>query len=570
MLTVTPLKRRFLPQDFTLTTWEALEPYTKELENRSLDTLEDYQRFLDDSDELSRVMGENSAWRYIRMTCNTADKEIEQAYHYLIEHIMPKAAEFGNVINNKMAQSPFSKEVNDTGFALMMRKIQSEIEIFRDENIPLSSEADQVSAEFVKLNGAMKVTLDGEEMPLQKAADRLFWTDRAKREEAWTAIGARRYEDREKLDDIYDRLVGLRHKIALNAGFENYRDYAFKAKKRFDYGPKECYDFHEAIEQAVTPLVREINVTQAKELGLEKLRPWDGAVDPKGRPPLKAFESAEDLIEKSLVMYKDLDPLFHDTVQMMKDQNKLDLASRLNKAPGGYMYPLGESKVPFIFANATQKVDDLVTYVHEVGHAVHEIAKRDLRLEEYGNYPSEVAELASMSMELLTMDQWNLFFPKEDDLVRAKYDHLERTISLLPWIAQVDAFQHEIYLKPELSPQERHALWSSIQQRYNTNTVDWTGFEHLQKTMWHKQGHIFDVPFYYIEYGIAQLGALQVWRNYKQDKKQALEQYKNALALGYTKSIPEIYETAGIKFDFSAKMLKELMSFVQKEMAALS
>lgn len=566
MLDVKPYERKFLPKDFKITTWEAFAPYAKDLEERPLETLADYKKFLEDADEVSRMMSEDFARRYIGMTCNTADKEIEKSYHDFIENISPQASEFGNAINKKLASSPFAKEVKDPGFDLALRGIQSEIDLFREENIPLQTEIEQTAAEFVKINGSMTVTLDGEEMTLQKASDRLFWTDREKREEAWKAIGERRYQDNEKIDAIFDRLVHMRQKVAVNAGFENYRDYSFISKKRYDYTPQDCYTFHDAIEKAVVPVIKEMQLEQAKSLNLEKLRPWDQAVDPEGRPPLKAFESADDLVQKSLTLYKDLDPLFLDTVQLMIDKKQLDLDSRLNKAPGGYMYPLGETKVPFIFANATEKVQDLVTFVHEAGHAVHEIAMRDIPLMMYRNESSEVAELASMSMELLTMDQWDLYFPKEEDLARAKFDHLEKTISVLPWIAQIDAFQHEVYLKPELDAHDRRKLWSWIQQRYATGVVDWEGFGEWHETQWQRQLHIFELPFYYIEYGIAQLGALQVWRNSKQDKKQALAQYKHALSLGGTKSIPELYEAAGIKFDFSADMLKDLMAFVQAEM----
>jgi oligoendopeptidase F len=570
MLNVQPITRKFIPENVQINTWDDLQPFAKDLETREINTLADYQRFLEDQDEFGRILSEDFAWRYIKMTCNTADKKIEEAYHYAIEHIGPKASELDDVINRKMAESPFAKEVKDIGFSLALKGIQSAIELFRPENIPLYTQAEQLSAEAVKLKGAMTVTLDGEEMTLQKAGDRLFWTDRAKREESWKATSGRRYQDVEKLDEVFAGLVKTRTQIAANAGFDNYRDYAFKSLKRYDYTAEDCLVFHDAIEKAVMPLVLEMQKDQAKGLGLEKLRPWDGAVDPQGRPPLKAFKSEADLVEKSLKLFKDLDPIFHDTVQLMKERNQLDLGSRLNKAPGGYMYPLYASKVPFIFANATEKVDDLVTLIHEVGHAVHEILKRDLTLSMYGSYPSEVAELASMSMELLTMDQWDIFFEDPEECKRAKRDHLEKIIGFFPWMAQVDAFQHEVYLKPDLNTQDRHKIWSWIQTRFTTGMVDWTGFADWHETLWHRQGHIFENPFYYIEYGIAQLGALQVWRNFKQDKQKALEQYKAALALGYTKSIPEIYETAGIKFDFSAEMLKELMAFVQEELNKLN
>ncbi|MDB5477559.1 MAG: oligoendopeptidase, partial [Alphaproteobacteria bacterium] len=452
----------------------------------------------------------------------------------------------------------------------VLRNLKTQIDLFRPENIPLDTQQEQLGAEYMKIRGAMTVTLDGEEMTLQKASDRLYWLDRAKREEAWLASQERQHQDHARLDDIFSQLVGIRKEIAANAGFDNYRDFKFKSLGRYDYTPEDCYTFHEAIEQAIVPLVAELQKEQAAGLGLEKLRPWDGAVDPKGRPPLKAFNDTDDLVQKSLQVFTNLDPLFHDTVKLLRDKGQLDLESRMNKAPGGYMSPLSESKIPFIFANATEKVGDLVTLIHEVGHAVHSVQTRDLRLLAYGSNPSETAELASMSMELLTMDQWDVFFPIEEECRRAKRDHLEKIIGFFPWMAMVDAFQHEIYLKPDLTIQDRHKIWAWTQQRFTTGLVDWSGFADWHETQWHKQLHIFEVPFYYIEYGIAQLGALQVWRNYKQDKKQAVEQYKNALALGYTESIPEIYETAGIRFDFSAGMLKELMAFVQDELKALS
>ena len=569
MLVVEPYQRKFVTKDFKAKTWEDIAPYAKDLEEREINTLEDYQKFLDDSDELARVLSEDFARRYIAMSSNTADKKAEEAYHYAIEHITPKASELSNVINKKMVSSPFVDEVRDDGFELAIKGIRTETELFRDENIPLHTQEEQAAAEYVKIIGAMTMTLDGETVTPQKAADRLFWTDRAKREEAWKAISGRRYEDHEKIDKIFDEIVGLRQNIAHNAGFENYRDYMFKAKKRYDYTPEDCYTFHDAVEKAVVPVVAELTKERIQDLGLEKLRPWDASVDTKGRQPLKAFENADDLVEKSLRLYKDMDPLFHDTVQLMVDKKQLDLASRPNKSPAAYMYPLAETKVPFIFSNVTQKVNDVVTFVHEAGHAVHEISTHHLRLAMYGNNPSEVAELASMSMELITMDQWDIFFPKEEDLVRAKSEHIKQTFSTLPGTMQVDAFQHEVYLKPELSAQDRHKLWAWQLQRYSTGLVDWEGFSEWHETSWQRVHHIFELPFYYIEYAMAQLGALQVWRNFKQDKKQALEMYKNALSLGYTKSIPEIYETAGIKFDFSAEMLQDLMGFVQKELKDL-
>jgi oligoendopeptidase F len=477
-------------------------------------------------------------------------------------------AEVGDLLNRKIAGSVFALEVPETGFALALKGIQTQVNIFRPENIPLTVQDEELISEAGKIRGAMTVTLDGEEMTLQKAGDRLFWTDRAKREEAWTAVRTRHYQDVEKLDTIFDSMVKLRTQKAKNANFDNYRDYAFTALRRYDYMPENCYIFHEAIEKAILPLVVDTLKQRSKEMHLDVLRPWDTVADPQGRPPLKAFKTTDELTEKTITMMDKVDRLFGDTVRLMHDRGHLDLASRPHKRPGGYMMPMPVSKIPFIFANATEKVDDLTTMIHEAGHAVHEIQMRNLRLMAYTNYPSEVAELGSMTMELVTLDEWSTFFSNEDELRRAKWEHLEGIIAMFPWLAMVDAFQHEVYLQPTITPDQRHDIWSNLTTRFDTG-VDWSGFEGWRRTNWHRQGHIFENPFYYIEYGIAQLGALQIWRNFKQDKKQALEQYKNALALGYTKSIPEVYEAAGVKFDFSVVMIKDLMDFVQKEMAKL-
>lgn len=569
MIDIQPMQLKFLPKDFVFKNWEDIEPYTQELLNRPINSLADYQRFLEDENEIDSVASEEYTRRYIRVTCHSNNQEYEEALNYYLQNISPKIAEYADQINRKTAESPFAGQVAENGFALALKGLRTQMELFRPENIALEIADEELANKSGKIRGAMTVTLDGEEMPLPKAGDRLFWTDRAKREEAWLAMNEKRYASHKELDDIYVELVKTRTHVAKNAGFENYRDYKFKSLKRYDYTPEDCFVFHKAIEESVVPFNQKIMERQKKELGLDVLRPWDGSVDPKNRPPLKAFESADDLTEKSLKAFANIDSVFYDTVALMKSKHQLDLASRPNKRPGAYMTSLPVTGIPFIFANATEKVDDLTTMVHEVGHAVHDIQMRDLRLNMYKNYPMEVAELASMSMELISHDQWHLFFPKEEDLRRARLEHLEGTISFFPWMAQIDLFQHEIYTQPNLTTEERHDVWDKIHGRFSTKTVDWSGFEHWRRTGWQKQGHLFENPFYYIEYGIAQLGALQVWRNYTQDKKQAIKQYKNALALGYTKSIPEIYETAGIKFDFSASMLKELMAFVQAEMEKL-
>lgn len=567
-LVIQPLELKYLPQDFKITSWESLQPYTDELLARPITSLDEYIRFLEDESELASVASEDYTRRMILTTRFTDNKEYEAALNEYLQNISPQMAEYGDKINRKIAESPFAEQFTEQGFAMAIKGMRTQMDLFRTENIPLHIKDEELGNESGKVRGAMMVTLDGEEMTLSKASDRMFWQDRAKREEAWTVIRERQYQDKDKLDGIMDDLISLRDQVSKNAGFDNYRDYRFKEYRRYDYTPADCFKFHTAIEENVVPMVRDLMRDQEKELG-HALRPWDTVVDPKGRPPLKAFDSIDDLVAKSGKAFGAMDPLFHDTLTLMQERDLLDLGSRAHKRPGGYMTDLPVSKVPFIFANATEKVQDLTTLIHEMGHAVHGIQVRDLHLLSYTHIPMEVAELASMSMELISYDQWHHFFPSEEDKRRAQREHLEDIITIFPWIAQIDAFQHALYENPNLSTEERHDVWVGIDKRFSTGMVDWSGLDHFNRMGWQKQGHLYGLPFYYIEYGIAQLGALQVWRNYKQDPKQALEQYKNALALGYTKSMPEIYETAGATFDFSSGMLKDLMAFVKKELDAL-
>ena len=562
-------QRKFLPQELKVNTWEDIKSFTDELLKREWSSLSDFEQWLYDWNELKIVIHEEGSWHAIRPTLDTANKAYEQAYNDFLNNVSAEFSKFENAMQDRVLKSSYAREFKQPGFEMLLKRMQTSNEIYREENIPLEIEDSSKNIKAGQIKGAMSVELDGEKLTLQQAGARLEWADRKKREEAWTASAARRYQDKDALDANLAELVPIRHQIAQNAGFKNYRDYMFKEMQRFDYTPENCFTFHDAIEKEIVPLVRESYQHRAKLMGLEKLKPWDTACDPLGRPALKAFETSEELVDKSLLALKDIDPIFYNTLNDMKQRNYLDLDSRPNKAPGGYNSGLLESGTSFMFYNVAGRASDVETIMHEAGHAAHNTLCRHLPLVSYQSYPMEVAEVASMAMELLAHDQWYRFFPKEEDQNRVKYDHLSSIINFFPHMAKIDAFQHTIYEQPDLSIEQRHDVFEKLQNRYDTGMIDWTGFEHYRRTAWHSQGHIFEVPFYYIEYGISQLGALQVWRNYKQDKKQGMEMYKNALALGYTKSIPEIYETAGIKFDFSAKMLKELMAFVQKEMAAL-
>lgn len=561
--------RIFIGEEFELKKWEDLQPLYENLQNRKIDSVDGLRQWFLDRSELESYLSENFAWRYIRQTCDTANTGLINALQFFITEIQPKLSEYGNALDKKVVNNPLLDELTDKGFDITLRGMKKAIELFREENIPVITEMQTEERKYGAIAGAMTVTLDGEEMTLQKAADRLQSTDRAMREEAWRAISGRRYDDHEKLDELLNKLVELRSTVAKNAGFENYRDYMFAAMGRFDYTPQDCFDFHASVKEAVVPLLDDMAASRKEALKVDALRPWDTKVDPKGLAPLKPFATSEELLDKTIRCFSRLDPFLGDCLKTMKAMKHLDLESRKGKAPGGYNYPLDEIGVPFIFMNATSNLRDMITLLHEGGHAVHSLVTRDLALNSFKHTPSEVAELASMSMELITMDFWDEFFSDENDLKRAKIQHLESIIETLPWVATVDKFQHWMYENPEHTPAQRTEKWVEIYSDFTDNVMDWSGLETFRKYLWQRQLHIYEVPFYYIEYGIAQLGAIGVWKNYRENPRAGLKGYLDALKLGYTAPITEIYRAANIPFDFSQEHITELINFVKAELERL-
>jgi oligoendopeptidase F len=562
-------ERTFLPKEFKIEKWEDVEQYFIELEQREINSKEEFKDWLLDQSELEAVLEENFAWRYIKMTINTKDEDLAKDYTFFVKEIQPKLAPYSFRLNKKLSESPFKKDFNDEAYKILFRSVDSAIKLFREENIPLEAEMAEKSQEFSAISGAQSIEHDGEQITMQKAATLLKENDESLRKEIFKKMAARRSQDVEALDNLFSELIQLRHKIAANAGFENYRDYKFEALNRFDYTKEDCFDFHKSIKEEIVPLVKKISENQALDLGKDKLKPWDGEVDPKGRKPLKPFETGQELLDKTVSIFNKIDSYFGDCLSTMDKLGHLDLESKDGKSPGGYNYPLYEIGVPFIFMNAVGSHRDLITMVHEGGHAVHSFLNRDLELTGFQSLPSEVAELSSMSMELLTMDYWQDFYDNEDDLTRAKIEQLETILKILPWVATIDAFQHWIYENPNHSVAERKEKWTQILEDYGTGVTDWSGYETVRENTWQRQLHLFEVPFYYIEYGMAQLGALAVWKNSKSDFKKAIEDYKNALSLGYTKSIPEIYKTAGVTFDFSRGNIRSLAEFINNELTPL-
>ncbi len=562
--------RRFLSETFTVEKWEDVKPFYELLLQRPIQSVEDLRTWFLDRSELESVLAEDMGWRYIRMTTDTTSEVFLKRFDYFISQIEPHMAPYTNALNKKAVENPFLKALEAyDGYSILIRSIEKELAIFREENIPLNTEIQQLSQKYGAVFGNMTVEVDGSELTLPQARALLQSQDRHLREEVFGKAAARQLQDREELDELFSSLVSLRNQVAHQAGFSNFRDYMFASLGRFDYSPQDCFDFHKAVKDEVVPVLNELARARKQTLKLEALKPWDLAVDVSGKAPLKPFLSSSDLVHKTILCFNRLDEYLGSCLSMMQEMGHLDLDSRKGKAPGGYNYPLAETGVPFIFMNATSTLRDMVTLLHEGGHAVHSFLTMDLELNNFKDAPSEIAELASMSMELLTMDHWDLFFEDEADLRRAKKEHLEQILETLPWVATIDKFQHWVYENPEHTEEARSKAWIRIFEDFSDEITDWTGLEQAKAFYWHKQLHLFEVPFYYIEYGIAQLGAIAVWKNYKEDPVKALQQYIQALKLGYTKSIPEVYKAAGIDFNFSSKYIRELIHFTKAEMEKL-
>jgi len=563
------LQHHFLPQDFTLTEWSILEPYFIQLKEREINSLQDLEQWLKDSSEVEAFVSEDACWRQVRMTCDTENKTLEEAFNFLFMEIQPKIQPYADILNKKLVDCPFTKELNQEKYFTYLRSVKKSIDLFREENIPLQAESSVLQQQYGSIAGKMMVEHDGQEFTLQQAGKFLESEDRNVRETVYRKIAERRIQDKEPLNDLFSKLIEKRHQIGLNAGFNNYRDYKFAEMGRFDYTPAACFQFHEAVKKEVMPLVDQIYDEQTKRLGLDKMRPWDTEAEPAGIEPLRPFADGKELLDKSIACLDKLNPFFGDCLRKMAELNHLDLDSRKGKAPGGYNMPLAESGAPFIFMNAASQMSDLTTMVHEAGHAIHSFLSHELELTGFKEYPTEMAEVASMSMELFTMDHWDVFFDNEDEMKRAKRHQLERVITIFPWIATIDKFQHWIYENPTHTLEERKENWLRILTEFSTKSIDFSGLEPYRSYNWQRQLHLFEVPFYYIEYGIAQLGAIGMWKQYRENPTKALENYMHGLSLGGTQTLPDLYKSAGIDFDFSPEKISELMLFVKKELETL-
>ncbi|MBL4697818.1 MAG: M3 family oligoendopeptidase [Phycisphaerales bacterium] len=571
----------FVPQVIDGTKWENIEPLLSALLAREVNSKGELEQWLLDRSDLEAAIGESGANTYIDMTCDTANDAKQAAYTSFITTVVPNTKPISFELDKKFAALAQEFGFTDGQYTVLFRDTKADVDLFRQENVAIETSLSQLDQEYDKICGAMTVQFDGEEKTMPMMGKYGESSDRSIREDAWRKVAARRLEDQPRLSEIYDEMVTKRHQVAKNADFNNFTEHSFKSKHRFDYTPETCFAFHDAIEKHVMPFVAGLDAQRKDELGLDKLRPWDIAVDPKGQAPLKPFDGGVDLIAKSQKAFDQLSPELAKMFATMGDGSNtngtadgamLDLDSRKGKAPGGYLYFRDRSKIPFIFMNAAGQHRDVETMVHEAGHAFHSMYCTDMPLIWDRNYPTEFAEVASMSMELLTMPYWDAFYPSEADANRARRKQLEGSISLLPWIATIDAFQHWVYENPEHTQEERAAAWLKLEERFGMqgHRVDWDGLENERKFVWQRQGHLFGVPFYYIEYGIAQLGALGIWLiSLEQGEEAALKAYKKSLSLGGSVPLPELFKAAGLDFDFGDETVGRLVKRVQAELDKL-
>jgi oligoendopeptidase F len=559
------LDRDYLPEKIEVSDWQVVESYFHELLIRKIQSVEELKIWLRNRSEIEAFLQEELGWRYIRMSCDTANEEYSTAFNFFVGEIQPKIAPLSHQLDQFLLSNAFLSQLKGRPYEILLRQVKKRVEIFREANVPLFAELQQKEQEFSSISGAMSIDWEGQEITLQQASNFLEQDDRNKREQVYKKIMARRAMDANRLDDLMNELLRSRNEIAANADFKDFRDFMFASLGRFDYDANDCIQFHQAVEKFLVPINERIDAHHRKELNLDVLKPWDVSAAVKGKIPLQPFSSTEDAMTKTIACFHEIDPFLGSCMSQMKKANRIDLDSRKGKAPGGYNYPLYETGLPFIFMNSTNSLRDMVTLVHEGGHAVQSIVDRPLELVDFKNLPSEIAELASMSMELISMEHWHHYFENEQELKMAKRKHLEDVLKGLPWIACVDAFQHWIYTNPNHSVEERTDAWSKTYERFASKSVDWSGVESVKKLLWQKQLHIYEVPFYYIEYGFAQLGAIAMWRNYRLNPSQTIKQYLDALKMGYTASIAEVYERAGVRFDFSEDYIRELAGFVNEE-----
>jgi len=566
-MTDTLFPRRFVAAGDCLDDWSRIESYFERLVQRALDDVPSLEEWLIDCGELLACIEEVGTDRHVKMTCQTDDPGRRAAFLDFIENVEPKCKPACHELDKCYIRSEASTRLRRERYHVLDRNIRARVELFRPENVSLQTEEAKLRQRYQEISGAQTVPFEGREQTLQQLALYAERIDRDIRRQAWEAEASRRLRDVDALDDVFDQLLRLRHRMARNAGCRDYREYAFKAKQRFDYTPQDCLAFHSAVERTAVPAARMLQHQRRSALNVSPLRPWDLSVDVKGRPPLRPFQGVEDLCDKASRVFHRVDPELGDQFDEMRRAGYLDLESRKGKAPGGYQATYEESRHPFIFMNAVGVHRDVRTLIHEGGHAFHQFAARQDPLLAYRSSPIEFAEVASFGMEMLALDYLTEVYDPEE-FARAKRAQLEGIIALFPWVATIDAFQHFLYANPDHTREERKCQWLALRERFG-GIEDYTGHEDALAHSWHRQLHLFEAPFYYIEYGIAKLGALQIWNRARSDRPGATRRYREALRLGGSRPLPDLFSASGATFDFSEKTLDPLLSAVREELDRL-
>jgi oligoendopeptidase F len=543
-------------------TWPEIEPWYQDLASREL-TAENVLRWLADWSLLKEQTSEMYNRLYVATTVNTADAEAGRRFKIYLDEIYPAASAAEQILKEKLLAS----ELEPTGFELYLRNIHAEANLFRQVNLPLLAEEQKLNTEYDKIVGAQTVIWEDREVTLSQLRPVYQNPDRAVRERAWRLATERQLADRESINALWVQYLSLRRQLAANADFEDYRAYRWQQLLRFDYTPADCFQFQRAIEDVVIPAARQIYERRRRRLEVESLRPWDLEVDPLGRPPLRPYQDVAELQSKTSAIFHQIDSQLGSYFDAMVSERLLDLENRKHKAPGGYCTSFAVIRRPFIFMNAVGVHSDVQTLLHESGHAFHVFETQYIPHVDQRSTGSEFAEVASMTMELLAapyLNSENGGFYDEVDAARARMEHLEKAILFWPYMAVVDAFQHWVYLNPDaaVDPAQCDAQWAALWKRFMPG-VDWTGLEQEMMTGWHRKLHIHQLPFYYVEYGLAQLGAVQVWRNALDDQAQSVANYRRALALGGTAAIPELFAAAGAKFAFDAGTLRSAVNLIE-------
>jgi oligoendopeptidase F len=556
------------PQEFVHWEWSQIEPYYRELERTKL-TEGNVSGWLAEWSHLSELLDEAYNRLYVDTTLDTSNQATEERYFHFLDTIYPQM----NSADQRLKQKLLSSGLEPDGFDIPLRNFRAEADLFRDENLPLLTREQKLATEYDRIIGNQTVEWDGEERTIAQLRPVYQELDRNRRERAWRLAAERQLADRDEINDLWVRFLEVRRQIAVNAEKPDYRAYRWQQLLRFDYRPEDCRRFHRAIEEVVVPVARKICEKRRRRLGVKTLRPWDLDVDPLGRPPLKPFTVVDELIEKSSCIFHRVDPKLGEYFDIMRQEGLLDLDNRKGKAPGAYCTAFAATRIPFIFVNAVGLHDDVQTVLHEAGHAFQTFETRDLPYFPQREPPMEFSEVASMGMELLAFpylsaDAGGFYTPEET--ARACIEHLESILLFWPYMAVVDAFQHWVYENPGLASDSSKcdAKWAELWDRFMV-VVDWSGLEEVMMTGWQRKLHIHQYPFYYVEYGLAQLGAVQVWAYAKKDQAAAVSAYRKALSLGGTVTLPELYAAAGATFAMDANTLGEAVSLVEETIQEL-